>query len=126
MANFASFTIKDADAWQKYVEKNTGAYGGEVIAYSARWASMVEGALLTGAVFEDVVAPLSHEADINGITGFMYWAAVSTLSKVWEYGEQLRLWHNNDIAPKQAEETNAIPGAVLNPALISVSLPPSE
>lgn len=36
---------------------------------------------------------LSHEADVEGITGFMYGCAVSILSQYWKYGEELRKWN---------------------------------
>ena len=47
-------------------------------------------------VIVDNAKQLSYEADRDGITGFMYGAAVSILSQYWEYGECLRKWHNKD------------------------------
>lgn len=29
-----------------------------------------------------------------GITGYMYDQAVVTLARIWEHGEELRVWHN--------------------------------
>ena len=55
---------------------------------------------------------LSHEADKEGITGFMYGCAVNILSKCWVYGENLRKWHN--------KEYNYDGDGVVNPAVITI------
>ena len=55
---------------------------------------------------------LSHEADTEGITGFMYGCAVSILSSSWEYGEELRKWHN--------KEYDYEGDGVVNPAIITL------
>ena len=47
-------------------------------------------------VIVDNAKQLSHEADKEGISRFMYGAAVRILSLYWEYGECLRKWHNKD------------------------------
>ena len=36
------------------------------------------------------------EADTEGITGYMYNCAVAALSAFWQYGEELRCWHNQE------------------------------
>ena len=56
---------------------------------------------------------LSHEADVEGITGFMYGCAVSILSQCWKYGEELRKWHN--------KEYNYEGDGVVNPAVFTIS-----
>ena len=60
----------------------------------------------------DNAGKLSHEADVEGITGFMYGAAVSILSQCWLYGEYLRKWHN--------KEYNCDGDGVVNPAIITI------
>lgn len=77
----------------------------------------VKDALLRKATDEavqrvDNAKQLSYEADKEGITGFMYGAAVSILSQCWEYGEFLRKWHN-----KEYEYDG---DGVVNPAVITV------
>lgn len=62
----------------------------------------------------DNAGKLSHEADIEGITGFMYGAAVSILSQCWIYGEYLRKWHN--------KEYNYNGDGVVNPAIIKIGV----
>jgi hypothetical protein len=54
----------------------------------------MEKKLAMGEKLEDIVDATSHEADVEGITGFMYSQAILILSQVWEHGEQLRRWHN--------------------------------
>lgn len=63
-------------------------------------------------VIVDNAKQLSYEADKEGITGFMYGAAVSILSQCWEYGEFLRKWHN-----KEYEYDG---DGVVNPAVITI------
>lgn len=56
---------------------------------------------------------LSHEANIEDITGFMYGMAVNILSQCWQYGEELRKWHN--------KEYNYEGNGVVNPTILTVS-----
>lgn len=63
-------------------------------------------------VIVDNAKQLSYEADKGRITGFMYGAAVSILSKYWEYGECLRKWHNKDYGYDG--------DGIVNPAVITV------
>lgn len=53
-----------------------------------------------------------HEADTEGITGYMYGCAVSILSQCWKYGEYLRKWHN--------KEYNYDGDGVVNPAILTI------
>ena len=78
---------------------NDNPYGSGVYKYLERWADMLEEKMKeTGKpmpeVIEEYADQLSHDADTEGITGFMYGCAVSILSQAWEYGEDLRKWHN--------------------------------
>jgi hypothetical protein len=113
--------------YAKYKEVNsTDDYSAEVVRYGEAWADLMEQHISSAAdkpIGDTILRcakETSHQADTDGITGFMYGAAVSALSKFWEHGETLRLWHNKDLAPMQAEEANAKPGAVLNPALVTI------
>ena len=69
----------------------------------------------------DVAKQTSHDADLEGITGFMYGCAVSILSKCWKHGEDLRRWHNLDTQIGNEGEKANESGGVLNPALLSVA-----
>jgi hypothetical protein len=71
--------------------------------------------------FADMAKETSHEADDEGITGFMYGCAVSILVGCWIHGEKLRRWHNKDTQlGNEGDEANEKPGAVLNPALLTI------
>ena len=65
-------------------------------------------------VIVDNADKLSHEADTEGITGYMYGCAVSILSQCWKYGEYLRKWHN--------KEYNYDGDGVVNPAIFASSI----
>ena len=68
---------------------------------------------------EDIAKSSARETDTDGITGFMYGAAVSILAKAWVYGEELRRWHNLDTQIQHEGEKANESGGVLNPALLS-------
>lgn len=114
------FAIIDEASWKECVEKNSDGYGSCAIRYAARWASYAEAALEKGEDFASAVKRTSHDADLEGITGFMYGCAVGILAKVWFRGEELRRWHNLDMQigneGKRANES----GGTLNPALLRI------
>lgn len=113
--------IKDQDAWQAWVDNNTDPYGAAVVHYAERWADLMEGRMADGESLVDIAKQTSHEADTEGITGFMYGAAVSILSSSWVHGEKLRLWHNlHTQIGNEGERANEKPNAVLNPAMLHV------
>jgi hypothetical protein len=114
--------------YEEYKRINAdGGYGARIVSYGEDWAMLME-----EHIAADPSAPVentlllcaketSRQADTDGITGFMYGAAVSALAKYWEHGELLRRWHNKDLSPRQAEEANAS-GAVLNPAVMVIDI----
>lgn len=106
--------------WQTWRDNNQDGYGAAIVHYAERWARLMEAeidrnpkatyAIGTG-VFAEIAERTSHEADIEGITGFMYGAAVSMLADVWIYGDQLKRWHNNEYGQPDAQ-------GVVNPAVM--------
>lgn len=114
------FTLVDEKGWQEAVNANTDGYGAAVIHYAARWAHLMEKAIAEGYQLKDVARQLSHEADVEGITGFQYGCAVSILSQVWLHGEELRRWHNIDTQIRDEGERANESGGVLNPAILSI------
>jgi len=64
---------------------------------------------------EDIAEKASHDADTEGITGFMYGTAVSILAKFWKHGEELRKWHN---AKYKKPEISG----VVNPAIMTIEI----
>lgn len=105
--------VKDLNRYNEWKEKNRDDYGACIFRYAERWANLMEQQLEQGAKLEDIAEKLSHEADVEGITGFMYGAAVAVLAKCWEYGEELRQWHNK----RYGYEGNG----VVNPAVITIN-----
>lgn len=100
---------------------NTDPYGAEIYRYAERWAGLMEAQMKEGKLLSDIAEATSREADTSGITGFMYGAAVSTLSYFWQHGEDLRKWHNLDCQIGSEGEKANESGGVLNPALLTIS-----
>ena len=103
--------------YKNWYDKNSDPYGRACFTYAERWAGMLEAAIESSEddpakVITDNADKLSHEADTEGITGFMYGMAVSILSQCWEYGEALRKWHN--------KEYNYKGEGVANPAVLTI------
>jgi len=89
------FTEVGKKRWKEGLIINIDAYSAAVYQYAERWANLMEeGLKKEGVLVADIAEKTSREADTEGITGFMYGAAVATLSSVWVHGEQLRRWHN--------------------------------
>lgn len=112
--------LKNKEGWDKHVAANTDPYGKGVIDYVERWASLMETEIESGKSVEEIAERTSHEADTEGITGFMYGCAVSVLSQVWEHGEELRRWHNLSMQLGNEGEKANESGGVLNPAMMNV------
>lgn len=100
------------EKYEKQKELNTDPYGTAVMKYMDLWARLMEGQINKGIMLKDCADKLSHIADIEGITGFMYGAAVAMLSDCWIYGEELRKWHNG--------EYNYEGDGVVNPAILTI------
>lgn len=79
----------------------------------------------TGETVDKTIAAIangiSHEADDEGITGFMYGFAASVIARVWEHGEAFRQWFNthNQIRDEGVKANES--GGILNPALLVLS-----
>ena len=76
--------------YKDWLDKNTDSYGRGCFTYAERWAEMMENIIESSTdepmkVIVDNADRLSHEADVEGITGFMYGCAVSILSQCWKY-----------------------------------------
>ena len=120
--------LKDAEGWAKAKAANTDPYGGRVMSYAEDWANLMEaetgdaepGSNAADHAIKSCAERTSHEADTDGITGFMYGAAVSTLAAVWKHGEALRRWHNLDTQIGDEGERANESGGTLNPALLNV------
>lgn len=90
-----SFVEGGKNIWKSYLKKNPNGYGKGILKFSKLWAFYME-QQMENELTKEIVDSACKKADVEGITGFMYGAAVSTLSTVWKYGEQLRVLHNKD------------------------------
>lgn len=111
-----NFAKSDGAAWERFVEMNdSDPYRYACVQYAADWAHMMESRLSDGVTVADIAGPTSHESDTDGITGFMYGAAVHILAICWERGEELRVWHNARYGVTDSSGT-------VNPAMLTVSV----
>lgn len=101
--------------YANYVAANTDPYGRAVVLYSEQWAKLMEEALAAGEKLSGQWKFLSHKADKEGITGFMYGCAVQALAKFWVHGEELRLLHNAEYGISEEKAK----GGVVNPAILT-------
>lgn len=113
--------LSNQKVWDTWQTNNQGPYGQGVMRFAERWAVLMENSMASGADLPAIAERTSHEADTEGITGFMYGAAVSVLASCWEHGEELRRWHNLDTQIGNEGELANKSGGVLNPAVINVA-----
>ena len=116
----SSMSFTDKGTWEEGVEKNQDGYGSAVYRYAEKWARLMEARLVQGETVGQCAKDMSHLADDEGITGFMYGAAVRILAKCWKHGEELRRWHNLDTQIGTEGEKANKNGGCLNPALLTI------
>lgn len=120
LANAPAIELADEAGWQKSKQVNSDGYGGAVMTYSERWARLMQVEMANGKKLADVADATSQEADLEGITGFMYGCAVSQLASCWKHGDELRRWHNIKTQLGNEGEKANESGGVLNPTLLSI------
>ena len=117
-----SFIIKTGklDDWQKGLSNNTNPYGRACFVFANELAKNLEDLMVdTGRPFNELssaeIKEAEHKADevVGGVTGFMYGVAISCLTDVWEYGEELRKYHNTQMGNPSAKGT-------INPAILNI------
>lgn len=113
--------VKDQEVYDSWKAKNSDPYGAAVFHYLEAWADLMEQKLEDGELLENIAEATSHEADTEGITGFMYGCAVSVLVQCWIHGERLRRWHNKKMQIGDEGDRANESGGVLNPALLNIS-----
>ena len=107
--------VGQEENYNQFVAVNSkDPYSNAVVQYAERWANLMESKIVSGDKIADIADSTSHEADTEGITGFMYGCAVNALSHLWEYGEELRKWHN--------KEYNYEGDGVVNPAILTIDV----
>lgn len=116
-----SFDVIDAAGWEKCKANNSDPYVGRAVRYAEEWGRLMQTRIDNGEKLEDCADELSRLADDDGITGFMYGAAVSILAGCWRHGDALRRWHNRKTQiGTEGDEANDS-GGVLNHAVLVMS-----
>lgn len=111
-----AFAVKEGTEQECYefIRNNRhDGYSAGVLRYMNRWASMMETEMAGGATVAEAAERTNHTADTEGITGFMYGCAVRGLCNYWQYGEDLRQWHNQQYGYNG--------DGLINPAIIRIS-----
>jgi len=109
------------EEWEECVEKNSAeGYSARCVSYAQEWAKIMQNRMQHGQTLVEMADETSHMADYDGITGFMYGAAVSMLSKFWIHGESLRRWHNKETQLDDEGDRANESGGVLNPAVLII------
>lgn len=103
--------------YKEWYDINSDPYSRACFTYAERWAELLEKLVensdkSVSQVFEEKANDTSHEADVEGITGFMYGMAVNILSQCWVHGEELRKWHNKQYGHEG--------DGVVNPAILTI------
>lgn len=112
--------LTDVAGWAKAKENNTDPYGTRILSYAEDWADLMEARMAKGETLASCAQATSREADTDGISGFMYGAAVFMLSQAWVHGDALRRWNNLDLQIGDEGERANESGGVLNPALLNI------
>lgn len=92
------FKIKEGqeDAYEelKTINSHDGV-GIVIMQYAEKWGSLMEEKIQSGKTVAEAAEATWMEADEWGITGAMYGCSLSALAEYWEYGDELRQWHEN-------------------------------
>lgn len=104
--------LSDKEKFESWKANNTDAYGNAIFEYAILWAQLMQQELSKGKTIDECADKASHDADTDGITGYMYGAAAAILSECWKYGQELRVWHNK----KYEYEGDGI----VNPAILTI------
>lgn len=115
-----TFQVVNAESWRQAKARNGDSYGGAVMIYAEQWARLMQARMASGNELEAIAKQASHDADTEGITGFMYGAAVHVLSSHWRHGERLRRWHNLDTQVGSEGVRANEEGGTLNPAMLRI------
>jgi len=105
--------------YQAWLGNNTDSYGRTCFVYAERFADMLEIEYVKAInvpmskILELYGDKFSHDADKEGLTGFMVGMSINILSQCWEFGKYLKLWWNTKYGQPDAEGT-------VNPAILVI------
>jgi hypothetical protein len=113
LADAGPIELVDDAKCKHLVELNSSdSYSKRIMEYAETWARLMQAQINDGAALSDIADTASHLADTDGITGFMYGAAVSSLAQCWIHGDELRQWHNKSYGHSG--------DGVVNPAVLTI------
>ena len=107
--------------YQDWLDKNTDGYSRACVVYTERFADMLEIEYVKAInvpmskILELYGDKFSHDADIEGATGFMVGVSINILSQCWEFGKDLKVWWNTKYGQPDAEGT-------VNPACMTIGV----
>ncbi len=87
---------EESEAWGPYQELQTDSYSRATLEYAIRWAEHMEAELEaqpdteTYDTLKEVLVSTSHVADVEGITGPMFFMAGGVLARFWVHGADLK------------------------------------
>lgn len=105
--------------YKEWLDVNKDGYSRTCFVYAERFADMLEIEYVKAIdvpmskILELHGDKFSHDADIEGVTGFMVGMSINILSQCWEFGKDLKLWWNTKYGQPDAEGT-------VNPAILVV------
>lgn len=91
--------------WTCFVRRNsTHFYNRSIVEYACRWARFMQYLIETqNKTVSQIAENTSYICNIDGITGFQFKYALSALSELWLYGDELLQWYNNKYGIKQVD-----------------------
>ena len=75
--------------WEHMKNINSDPYGSGAFRYAEQYALLMQVRMAEGETLKDCFAQASHDADTEGVTGFMHSCAVSLLRDAWIHGKEL-------------------------------------
>lgn len=114
MQGAPAMEFSDEAAWLTAKAANENdPYGAGILSYAERWARMMQLELSEGKTLGEVWSSTSHEADLEGMSGFSQSAATHLLTQSWVHGAELRRLHNAYWGSDSTEGT-------VNPAILNI------
>lgn len=81
-------SVHDREVWDHWRSVNTDPYGNRIMEYASQWMRMMEGRMSQGQTIVSCMQDTARIADNDGISGYMYGAAVSIIKLVWIHKDE--------------------------------------
>ena len=95
LANAPRMQFEDEPEWHFLQLINQGCYGKAILALSEQWARLMQLEMTQELSLSSVAQPTLNELDTAyGLGIRAFYDMVDMLARTWQYGEQLRQWHN--------------------------------